>query len=76
MAVLLALLGSSVLQAEGRPGFLDLDNFPQTSALLLLKATLDPSGNSLPAWTTTTKPCTWPGLTCNQQGQVTSMCGT
>lgn len=49
------------------------DNFAQTSALLLLKATLDPSGNSLQSWTPSTDPCIWSGLSCNNQGQVTSM---
>ncbi len=49
------------------------DNFAQTSALLLLKATLDPSGNSLQSWSPSTDPCTWSGLTCNNQGQVTNM---
>ena len=49
------------------------DNFAQTSALLLLKATLDPSGNSLQSWSPSTDPCTWSGLSCNGQGQVTTM---
>ena len=49
------------------------DDFAQTSALLLLKATLDPSGTSLESWNPSTDPCTWGGLSCNSQGQVTSM---
>ncbi len=46
----------------------------QEEALLLLKASLDPTATALPSWDTTTSPCQWQGITCNPAGQVTNMC--
>jgi hypothetical protein len=45
----------------------------QEEALLLLKATLDPTAEDLPSWDVSTPPCTWQGIICNGAGQVTNM---
>ena len=77
-ATLLGLLCASAFLPLARPRWLRQTQpndliFPQSSALLLVKASLDPMGTSLPSWSPATDPCTWQGLACNGQGQVTTM---
>ena len=44
-------------------------------ALLLLKGSLDPSGQALGSWQESTSPCQgWSGVTCNSDGRVTRLC--
>lgn len=44
----------------------------QSSALLLLKAAIDP--NNVLDWSLSTSTCSWQGITCNSAGNVTTMC--
>ena len=69
----LALLCSLVVVPQALLQQTEEDVYPGVQALLLLKASLDPTFTGLPSWDPATSPCTWQGLTCNAQGVITAM---
>ena len=65
-------LGSAAFYGAGAPESAASD---QAMALLLLKGSLDPSGQALGTWQESTSPCQgWSGVTCNSDGRVTRLC--
>lgn len=65
-------LGSAAFYGAGAPESAASD---QAMALLLLKGSLDPSGQALGSWQESTSPCQgWSGVTCNSDGRVTRLC--
>ena len=69
----LALLCSLILVPQALLQQTAEEVYPGVQALLLLKASLDPTFTGLPSWDPATNPCTWQGLTCNAQGVIIAM---
>ncbi|BDA47263.1 probable LRR receptor-like serine/threonine-protein kinase at N-terminal half [Coccomyxa sp. Obi] len=73
LAILAVLLAQPVCPANTRTLLQTQGTDAQEEALLLLKASLDPTATALPSWDPSTSPCQWQGITCNPAGQVTNI---